>query len=483
MMVPYFCHIIVYTIIQRQKSYRKKVPMSEFARDPLTENNLDVAWDEEVFELSTFENPSLIRHTAQDILLAHTALLDQVIVSQQTDKDAFRLVKAHIKILEQWHEQHTGWRIQRGSLFFRLERHLHMVIPVFVDDKLKEARDFACLAWILWFAEKRYLAGGGKHQQFLLSQLTEEIQLQTQAIDKRGLDIRNVQDRYSMRRSLEYLSDLGCLQVLEGEIKKWSDRNDQEQQEVLYEFTPLAHSLVEALNEKRVAELYRTQQKDPWPGPPQNLSSQAHDIPPLVRVWRSLLLGPALLRYDDAEAFLALTKHSEQVNEELAAMFGWSLELNRDYACIVRGGGVSIGSGAAINFNGAIDHILLLLCGKFRAQVQEQQWIPDSYGCISVTQWQILPLFNDLRQSYGTYWGATVQNTNAEKLLEEVYLRMRQTGLLRGPNAQGNILILPTAARYNVSYMALSDTDANPRARTRERKKKVLVKQQQTLFD
>src|SRR6266581_1409881 len=168
-------------------------------RDALTENDHEASWDDEVLEA-----PSLIRHTTRDILLAHAALLDNVVVAQHIDQEAYRLVKAHIQVLEQWHEQHTGWRVQRGSTFFRLERHLHMVLPVFVDDKLKEARDFACVAWILWFAEKRYLAGSGKHQQFLLSQLTEEMQLQTQAISEAGLDIRNVQDRYSMRRSLEY---------------------------------------------------------------------------------------------------------------------------------------------------------------------------------------------------------------------------------------------------------------------------------------
>jgi uncharacterized protein (TIGR02678 family) len=452
--------------------------MNHGERDALAENHHEASWDDEVLEA-----PSLIRHTTRDILLAHTALLDNVVVAQHIDQEAFRLVKAHIQVLEQWHEQHTGWRVQRGSTFFRLERHLHMVQPVFVDDKLKEARDFACLAWILWFAEKRYLAGSGKHQQFLLSQLTEEIQLQTQTISEAGLDIRNVQDRYSMRRSLEYLIDLGCLQMLEGEVKRWADSSNQEQHEILFEFTPLAHSLIEALNEKRVTTLHRSQQER-GVAPPQHSPPSAYEIPPLVRAWRTLLLGPALLRYDDAEAFRELTQQTERIQEELGAMFGWSLELNRDFACIVRGGGISIGAGATISFKGAFDQILLLLCGKFREQVQNKQWIPNSYGCIAVTQWQILPLLSDLRQRYGANWGATVQNVSAEKLLEEIYQRMRQTGLLRGPDVEGNILILPTAARYSVSYKAFQETDGEPRTRSRERKRKdPMMKDQQTQFD
>jgi uncharacterized protein (TIGR02678 family) len=437
--------------------------MNESERDMLDEN--DSSWSDEVLE-----TPSMIRHTARDVLLAHTLLLDNVVIAPHINQEAFRLVKVHIQALEQWHEQHTGWRVQRGAAFFRLERHMHMMQPVFVDDKLKEVRDFACLAWILWFAEKRYLAGSGKHQQFLLSHLTEQIQEQTRTISESGLDVRNMQDRYSMRRALEYLIEQGCLQMLEGEVKRWADSSNEQEHEILFEFTPLAHSLIVALNEKWVSALQASQQERAQIVSSQHLLAQAAEIPPLVRAWRTLLLGPALLRYDDAEAFHELTRQSERVQEELGATFGWSLELNRDYACVVRGGGVSIGAGAGISFNGAYDQVLLLLCGKFREQVQSQQWVPDAYGCIMVTQWQLLPLFSDLRQRYGAYWGATVQNVSAEHLLQEVYKRMRQVDLIRGPDREGSILILPTAARYSVHYQTLQETGGERRGRVQKKK-------------
>ncbi|GAC1505914.1 MAG: hypothetical protein NVS2B12_19950 [Ktedonobacteraceae bacterium] len=65
-----------------------------------------------------------------------------------------------------------------------------------------------------------------------------------------------------------------------------------------------------------------------------------------------------------------------------------------------------------------------------------------------------------------------MQNVGAEKLLEEIYQRMRQAGLLRGPDAEGDILILPTAARYSVSYKEFQEADGEPRTRSRERKRK-----------
>ena len=439
--------------------------------------------EEENIVLGMLPAPPLVSHAARDLLQAHAALLDHVVVSLQADAEAYRLVRAYLKTLEQWHEKHTGWRIQRGAAFFRLERHLHMVTPVFFDEKLKKARDFAYLTWILWFAEKRYLAGGGRNQQFLLSQLTEELQEQMQYVDSAGLDIRNVQDRYSMSRALSYLIDLGCLHELEGDLRKWAEDVEQAEHEILYEFTPIAHSLIEALNTGRVGALQASLEAYGWAAPPGSLLSKTNEIPPLVRAWRALLLGPALLRYDDPEAFTALAAQAETVSDDLGETFGWSLELNADYACIVRGGGISIGAGPTITLNGAYDQMLLLLCSSFREQVEQGVWVPDVYGCIHVTHWDISPLFHALRQRYGSYWGNTVRDAKASSLLETIYQRMRQSGLLRGPDAEGKILILPTAARYSVRYKQLQEEEAPGRARTQAREKNARPDVSQSMLD
>jgi hypothetical protein len=406
---------------------------------------------DELAEQVVSPSPVVPRYALRSLFQAQAALLDTPIISVHADPETYRLVRTHFTALEQWHIQHTGWRIQRNSSFFRLERHLHMIVPVFLDDKLKRARDFACLLWLLWFAEKRYLAGGGRNQQFLLSQLADELQQESQLAGKGSLDFRNQHDRYSMWRALDYLTRLGALQALEGEVKRWADDADQPDSEVLYEFTPGAHSLIEALSEKWLAAItpLLTATNRLLPGA---LPALSDEIPPLIRAWRVLLLGPALFRFDDPEAFTALVARSEQVSGDLAEAFGWSLELNSDYACIVRGSGLSMGVGPTLALNGAYDQMILLLCSAFRQCVEEGLWFPDSYGCISTTHWDIIPLFSDLRQRYGTYWGATVQQTKATDLLEEIYRRMRQFGLLRGPDPAGNILILPTAARYSVSY-------------------------------
>jgi uncharacterized protein (TIGR02678 family) len=394
---------------------------------------------------------SLPIHTSRQAQQAYAILLDQPVVSLLQDTETYRLVRTHFAALEKWHEQHTGWRVHHGSSFFRLERYLHMPLSPVLDEKLKRPRDFVCLAWILWFAEQRHLAGGGRNQQFLLSQMAEELQRQSQEEPGAALDFRNLQDRYSMRRALEYLAQLGGLQTLEGEVKKWEDAPDNE---VLYEFTLISHALIEALNEQRVADMSR--QMAGWHQAQQELGSPisdtASDLPPLVRAWRTLLLGPALFRLDDATAFAALLANAEQVSDELAQSAGWLLELNRDYACIVRGATLSMGAGPTLTLNAAHDQMILLLCSELRQQVAEGICTPDPCGCLHITSSDMNALFNGLRQRYGSYWGASVKESKATDLLADIYARMRLLGLLRGPDAEGHVLILPTVARYSVSY-------------------------------
>jgi len=195
-------------------------------------------------------------------------------------------------------------------------------------------------------------------------------------------------------------------------------------------------------------------------------------IPPLTRAWRALLLGPILLRYDDPEAFSELVNAAEQVNDELGEAFGWSLELNDDYACIVRGGSLSTGSGPDIGFTSGYHQNIFLLCTAFREQVEAGTWQPDSYGCLHVNHLDVAQIFNELRQRHGSQWGTTIQGQKANELFLEVYQRMRQFGLLRGPDEQGELLILPTAARYRVGYDAVVENLQKPRVQSKEKETK-----------
>ena len=398
------------------------------------------------------------RQRSSELTKAHVALMErEVILSKQVD--LFRLVNRHYYTLQNWHDQNTGWRIQRSATVIRLVRQLSATTPGYVYDRLREPGDFACLTWILWYAENRQLTGRGNDQQFLLSQLAEQISEQSLigVEDETGFDFRRPADRYSIQRALQYLEDLGGLRLVDGQTKEWVERTSDA--DVLYEFTEVIHSLVSALNPQLLtmaAAHLNDEGKTLRPTLLQDMIGNLFPVAstkPLIRAWRTLLLGPALFRYDDAEAFAELVAHADEVANELLDTFGWLLDVKRDYACIVRASGMSTGPVTSLTPFGTSDQMALLMCTAIREQVSGGAWPkPDSYGCLHVTTEDMNALFYTLRERYGENWGNEARSKSSRTLLNDIYRKMRQIGLLRGPDGAGNVLILPTAARYSVTY-------------------------------
>jgi uncharacterized protein (TIGR02678 family) len=473
-------------------------PDTEHSQEPVTEipdtNELVAA--NRANRLATSRQRT---HTAE-LTKAHTALMERVVIlSKQVD--LFRLVNRHYYTLQSWHDQNTGWRIQRGATIIRLVRQLSATTPGYVYDRLREPRDFACLTWILCFAENRQLSGRGNEQQFLLSQLAEQIQEQSRSEvgeesvyravhngadramgegydGETAFDFRRQTDRYNIQRALQYLEDMGGVQLVDGQTREWVEQSANA--DVLYEFTDVIRSLVSAFNPQllaMVATYLSNEGKTLQPTLLQNIGEgsvyraersgadkamgEGHvrdlfpvmAIKPLMRAWRTLLLGPVLLRYDDPDAFAELLAHADEVANELLETFSWLLDVKRDYACIVRSSGMSSGPVTGLTPFGASDQMTVLMCTAIREQVTGGAWpTPDRYGCVRVTTEDMNALFYTLRERYGENWGNEARAKGSRSLLNGVYKKMRQVGLLRGPDGAGNMLILPTAARFSATY-------------------------------
>ncbi len=74
------------------------------------------------------------------------------------------------------------------------------------------------------------------------------------------------------------------------------------------------------------------------------------------------------------------------------------------------------------------------------------------YGCLHVTTEDMSELFYSVRERCGENWGSEARSKSSRSLLNDVYRKMRLVGLLRGPDGAGNVLVLPTAARYSAIY-------------------------------
>lgn len=386
--------------------------------------------------------------TQAEMQMAHSALLESDCITT-AESDRYRLVSNHYRSLQVWHEQHTGWRILRLSTVIRLLRTPAHVPATFNHGRLHEVRDFSCLVWTLWYAEFRHQHGRGDTNQFLLSDLAEKVQQQS-ASSGTPLDFRKQPDRLSIQRALQYLEQQSYLRVVDGMTHSWVYQ-DQDA-DVLYEFTDAVRSLIGAIDARwdimiidRMAQTLAQPQPILLPG--------AEKIAPLERAWRALLLGPVFLRCDDPMAFASLIAAIDRVGDELAEVFGWLCTITSDYACIVRPAGTALGPVSTFATTGAVYQIILLLCGDLRQLVQTPQGPrPDTFGCLTLRREDLAACFYRLRDRFGAFWGRGARERKSDDLLGEVMAQMRRLGLLRGPDARGQLLITPLAARYSAYY-------------------------------
>jgi uncharacterized protein (TIGR02678 family) len=417
-----------------------------------------------------------------DLLKAHVALLEkEVILSQQGD--LFRLIQHHYYRLQAWHDQHTGWRVQRSSRVIRLIRQTSATTPGYLYERLKEPRDFACLTWILWYAENRQISGRGNDQQFLLSQLAEQIQEQSALLmqdsaNEAPLDFRRPADRYSIQRTLHYLEDLGGLQLVEGQTREWIEQIGRG--DVLYEFTDVVRSLVSVLNVSLLEEVSAHLHEPGAALQPTRLPGV--NTAPLPRAWRALLLGPALFKFDDPQAFRELLSHADAVANELLETFGWLLDIRRDYACVVHGSSSSSGPVNVLTPYATNDQIALLMCTMIRERISSGAWpSPDMYGCVRVANEDMAELVYAVRERYEENWGNEARSKSSQSLLNDLYRKMRQVGIIRGPDETGTILILPLAARYSATYEKAEQETTNRRRNSKPKQKQTKAAQPATL--
>lgn len=392
---------------------------------------------------------------SDDLVMAHHDLMDRIAIAADEDGLAYRRIQRHEKELQRWYRQNPNWAIVRTREQVRLVRRPSIVEAGRGLTGLNAPQDYALLCWILWYGERLFLSAG--EGLFLLSDMADEIVVA--AADPLGpdwLDLKRHLDRAALIRALRCLEGLAVIRRLEGEADEWMQGRTEAN--VLYEFTPLAQQLLAGVDRAALRELALA---EPLPA-----REPVHPDPqPMVRAWRALLLGPALHRLDDPEAFAALVAAQRTVGRELQRTLGWDLDVRADYACILRETMAQHAAGTLLDAERKhIYHPILLLCGHYRSRVQTGELRSDAHGVLTVPLESFGSEVWRIRERWKENWGTTLGDMGYALLCEEVLAEMRRAGLLRGPDATGHVHLLPAAARFTAHY---ETADEPPALKTR----------------
>lgn len=312
-------------------------------------------------------------------------LLEQPLLLEGAD--GFRDVIAWRSEVSQFFARVAGWTVLTGPNALRL-----VAPPAFPEagralESLHSVKAPAFLAWILWYHEYLGLRLG-ESRQFSLSELAAQIENQS------GLAMTSLEHRRALVQAVRSLETLGAMRLLDASTGDWEDAKDGHAGALL-EFTAGAAYLIS--------------------------QPAVQSVTPLQRAMRALLTGPALHRALDPEAFAALVNDVENENGitvQLEQALSWTLEIQADYALLLRGG---VTRGLAKRFTpgrGVVQSAGLLLLNSIRSEVQAER-LQSEDGRLRLTQNQLYALLDQVRALHRDKWGQQAA-TSTDKLLKEI---------------------------------------------------------------
>lgn len=384
---------------------------------------------------------------------SYSDLVDLIAIRADHEAVAFRRTRSRIDELRRWFIHHTGWPVVETRDLIRLVK-----TPASFDAShglrwCERPLDYELFVWMLHYEESR------ESPQFVCSELVRDLEADVRGtIGPDHFSWSNSVNRRSLARVVGAMMDMGALRRLDGSIEAFVVDDDRDG---LYEFTGLArHLYVRVPHDLDAAD-------DPLAAVRE--AAMANPAAPLQRLYRALLLQPALREAEDPEAF-ALLQRSEvrqDVARQVRDHFGWDLELTSSYAALLRPA-AHHSRNAFPRAQASILHVVLLMCGAMRLRVQRGLAQPDASDSFTISRSQFLSELAAVREEYGANWGKRLQPdvvTIGELATETI--RTMQEWALAEPLPDGEqIRILPLAARFVAAYttdaIASFDTEDDP---------------------
>lgn len=368
-------------------------------------------------------------------------LLDRAAVTASDDDTAYRRIRAAIDELRTWYARRTGWPTIVTRELVRTVKTPSVAHVGQGFEWASEPLDYELFVWILWYGES--IAS----DQFVFSELVEDVELRTTELQGEGhFTWDRLEHRRSLKRAAEALADLGAIREVDGSV---SDYVEARSEDALYEFTAVARHLHLSFRDELYEAVALRGELDALNEPVGDAADDEQ------RLYRSLLLSPALYAHHDPAAFAVLRSRDrrERIAEDIRERFGWDVEVTRGYACLLRPARDARGR-STFPARSADTHVVLLLCGRLRELVTAGELVPDELDTIVVTRPWLEARIVELQNEFGDHWGRTMARLSLDTLVDGVVELMIGWGLMERSAGRDELRVLPLAARWEARYVA-----------------------------
>lgn len=385
---------------------------------------------------------------ARDILkTCAQSLLNLNWITKADNPDLFSHIRAHYEELRDWFQEYCGFALLLTRQFAKLEKVPGEAQVWMGWENFHEPRDYALFTYCLW-----YLEGKNEMEQFLLTDLVEEIREYLAGSDV-YLDWTLYAHRLSMARALKQLKGLGVLVAVDGDEFEWA-RSGQER-DVLYESSHLARYVLRRFpGDLTLCRSLEAFEDGLYPDTPEGqLKKRRH------RVYRRLIQEPVVYdwQWSDDERYYVRTQRSTII-ENLAGFPGLEGRRYREGLLFF----YPEGSGDMYLFptGRGISDICLLLAGELRRFLagSKGNFYVDEHGRIGLTLSELEGLLIMLREKHKDLWSKQHRQVKSSELAGEVLEHLEEWGL-GGRDGAERAWIFPAMARWNGDYYSDGDDE------------------------
>jgi uncharacterized protein (TIGR02678 family) len=335
-----------------------------------------------------------------DILFHHYWIL------RTEQPEWYQLIREREKVLRRYIDEKFGLRLIVHQHFIKLEK-----IPVEPEawmgiQEFQEPLDYAIFCCALSFLE-----GKAVNEQFLLSELCQEIQS-----DYPGdfpLDWTLFTHRKSLIRAVKSLMDFHLIETIDGDIQRF-DHN--EEQEVLYEATVYSRYFMRTYpDDFSTYQDWTELVRDDW--------KLIQEDERRKRVYRKLFFSPGLHRNDQQDPdFLYIRNYRNRLAEDIEKHSDYKLHVYKNTAFL------SISDSRQYhplfpNAKATTDIILQL---SRHIHTQPERFQPNENGEILVTEGEFEQIIDELRQSDGEGWAKYLREKSSSAIRSELVKAMKE---------------------------------------------------------
>lgn len=358
-------------------------------------------------------------------------LLSRRFIVKDQDKDLYYRAKDEVGELKKFFMEKLGYPIIVNPYLIKLEKipavpQIWMGITEFTD---RIQYVFLCLVLM-------YLEDKEAGEQFILSELTEFIQMNNQ---QESIDWTLFQYRKHLVKVVRVCEDYGLIKLNDGSKEQFMSDYEQE---VLYENIGSSRYFMRNFSQNVLA--FKTAAdfgKSEWID-----LDEERGVIRRQRVYRKLLTTMGMYKEgEEDEDFAYLKNFRSVISHDLETHLDCQLDVYKTSAFLILG--EHSGMGKTLPANGTISDIVLLLNRVITDHVKAGDLVPDAQENIYLDENHFRQLVAECRERFGKNLTKSYREKTGGEFYREVRQVMEEWALIQRAGSENMLLIRPVSGR------------------------------------